>query len=182
MTRTQVLRLSVHCLPFELICSLQSPECMRTHACTHVCTHTHTFRQTCTHAQLSILTAAQLITPQLTVHGPITAHSIGGAALHRLLVLDPRVAPPEIDWKTTKQTAGSLPTPGRQDTEQPEALGVLRHRPEIPLGLWGSLPPSVWRERLLRNALECSGKLLQAGQHQADSSSHPEREKEREGQ
>lgn len=127
----------------------------------------------------SSLTAAQLITPQLTVHNPITAHSMDGAALHWFLVLDPRVAPPEIDWKTTEQTAGSLPTPGGQDTEQPEALGVLRHRPAIPLGLWGSLPPSVWRKRLLRNAPECPRKLLQAGQHQADWSSHPERERKR---
>lgn len=41
--------------------------------------------------------AAQLITPQLTVHNPITAHSMDGAALHWFLVLDPRVAPPEIE-------------------------------------------------------------------------------------
>lgn len=62
---------------------------------------------------------------------------------------------------------------------QPKALGVLRHRPAIPLGLWGSCPPSVWRERLLRNALECSRKLLQAGQHQANSKAATQRERER---
>ena len=117
-----------------------------------------------THAPVpSVLTTAQLITSQLTVHDPITAHGMYGAALHWLLVLDSCVAPPEVDWKTVKQTAGSLPAPGRPDAKQPKALGVLRHRPAIPLGLWGSLPPSVWRERLLRNAPECSGKLLQAG-------------------
>ena len=64
---------------------------------------------------------------------------------------------------------------------QPKALGVLRHRPAIPLGLWGSRPPSVWRERLLRNALECSRKLLQAGQHQANSKAATQRERVREG-
>lgn len=73
--------------------------------------------------------------------------------------------------------------PHRDMTSSSPRPPVLRHRPAIPLGLWGSRPPSVRKERLLRNAPECSIKLLQAGQHQADSSSHPERERkgEREG-
>lgn len=104
--------------------SLQSPEC--THGCahsrihtymhipahthtpvhtrtlmhTHVHTHTHSHMHTHVHACTpSPLTAAQFVTLQLAVGHAIAAHSVPGAALHRLLVLDPRVAPPEVDWK-----------------------------------------------------------------------------------
>lgn len=80
-----------------------------------------------------------------------------------------------------KQTAGSLPAPERQDTKQPEALGVLRHRPAIPLGLWGSRPPSVWREKLLRNVPECSRKLSfkQGSTRQTQAATQRERKRER---
>lgn len=80
MTRTQILQVSVRHLPFELIASLQPPEC------THK--HTHTS---------NLLTTAQLITLQLTVLDSITAHSVTGAALSWLLVIDPCVAPPEVN-------------------------------------------------------------------------------------
>lgn len=80
-------------------------------------------------------------------------------------------------WTGTKEAGGWVTTRHRDKTvSSPRPLGVRRHRPAIPLGLWGSRPPSVWRERLLRTALECSKKLL----HQADSSSQPLREKQRE--
>ena len=80
MTRTQILQVSVHHLPFELIPSLQPPE--YTHE------HTHTS---------NLLTTAQLITLQLTVLDPIKAHSVTRAALSRLLIIDPCVAPPEVN-------------------------------------------------------------------------------------
>lgn len=49
---------------------------------------------------------AQLVTLQLAVRHPIAAHGVHGAALYRLLVLDPCVAPPEVEENDERHHEG----------------------------------------------------------------------------
>lgn len=117
---------------------------------THVCTPPYS-----THIPDPSHTTAQLICLQLAVHHPITAHSMPGTALHWLLVLEPGVAPPEINCNKRSRTRVRA-SPGRDRIRRSPGPWGFGHRPAIPLGLWGPPPPSVWREKLLRDAPEGS--------------------------